>query len=239
VDDKDLRKQRDFDDYNRELAGVGTRIERFLGGNSPKDRIDAKRESDRRLQTQLDLLMMNPAFAAAYEAANTAIDDTQKLLNKAMSTTAQNIERLTDLIEDMEERTAKLEDGTAVFRDSNGRLRTADGSHLSEAETASLLNTDSIILSYEPYKDARDALQSARARMNRLDGHSESLEDIRERVKTAETPEELKKAAEDARALQEEIKQEQSIGADFEQSAQPSAAEMVSGLKLELETTRP
>jgi len=235
VDDKDLRKQRDFDDYNRELAGASSgRIERFLTRGSPKDRIEAKRESDRRLQTQLDLLMMNPAFVAAYEAASTAIDDTQKMLNKAMSKTAANIERLTDLIEDMEERTAKLEDGTAVFRDADGRLRTADGGHLSEAETASLLNPDSI-LSYESYKDARDALQNARVRQNKYGEIQTEIDTARDEVKEAKTPEELETIENDMMEHQDELKKLNSVESDFEQAAAPTKQEMLADLHLDMQ----
>ena len=237
MDDKDLRKQRDFDDYNRELAGASSgRIERFLSKGSPKDRIEAKRESDRRLQTQLDLLMMNPAFAAEYEAANIAIDDTQKMLNKAMSATAQNIERLTELIEDMEERTAKLPDGTAVFKTKDGQLKTADGDHLSEAETASLLNPDSTdFLSYESYKNARDALQSARARQHRYGEFQSEIDTARERVKEAKTPEELEAIKKDMEDAQDRIRQEQSMTPHFDQaSAQPAEA-LAANLEAEMQ----
>ena len=235
MNEKDLRKQRDFDDYNRELAGSSSgRIERFLANGSPKDRIESKRENDRRLQTQLDLLMMNPAFAAAYEAANIAIDDTQKMLNQAMSTTAQNIERLTDLIEDMEERTAKLEDGTAIYRDSNGRLRKADGRHLREAEAASLLNPDSI-LSYESYKDAQDALQSARARQHRYGEIQTDIDTVRDKVKDAKTPEALEVIKKDMEDTQHRIRQEQSMTPHFDQaSAQPAEA-LAANLEAEMQ----
>jgi len=235
VSDKDLRKQRDFDDYNRELAGVGTRLERFLPKGSSRDRIEAKHDADRRLQTQLDLLMMNPDFAAAYEAANIAIDDTQKTLNHVMSSTAVNIEHLSDLVQDMEERTAKLEDGTtAVFRDADGRLRTADGHHLSEAETTSLLNPDSI-LSYESYKDAQDALQSARARQHRYGEIQTDIDTARDKVKTAKTPEELEAIKKDMEDTQDRIRQEQSMMPHFDRaSAQPAEA-LAANLEAEMQ----
>ena len=47
MNEKDLRKQRDFDDYNRELAGSSSgRIERFLAnGSTPEQSLDLQTDA--------------------------------------------------------------------------------------------------------------------------------------------------------------------------------------------------
>ena len=221
MDEDSERKKQDFDDYNREVSGVNVaRMDRFLiGSDNPRSpEVRQRKEREQSLRRQLDILMQNPAFAAAYYAANSAIDETQNKLNAAVSTTAANIERLSNIVRDMEDQTAKLPDGTAVFKTKDGTLKSADGRHLSEAETASLLNPENI-LEYDAYTAARDALNNARARQNRYGEIQEEFDDARDRLDKAETPEELKEIEKDMRETMKEIQTMNSSKPQFNISA--------------------
>jgi hypothetical protein len=157
-------RQRDLDDLNNEAAGrdVG-RISRFHHERDPKLIEEKKREKESR-ETALHQLMRDPAYAAAYQRANDAIDRAQQALDTALLENAQIAEDLQDRLDEMENRAARLPDGRAVFRAADGSLKTADGDRLrSEAVPASLI----IPLdapSYEDYAAGRTALTSAVAR---------------------------------------------------------------------------
>jgi len=87
----------------------------------------------------------------------------------------------------LNENTAKLADGTAIYRDANGNLCAADGRHLSEAEAASLSGLENI-LSYERRRDAQNALNNARARQDKLSGAQRDLDDARRRLDHKDNP---------------------------------------------------
>ena len=241
MDEKSIRKKQDIDDYSRELGGVNVaRNDRFFvgGENSRNPQARQRKENRQALQTQLDILMQNPVYAAAYRSANSAIDNTQSKLNAAMMSTAANIERLSDLVQDMENRTAKLPDGTAVFNTKDGTLKTSDGRHLGEAETASLLNPENL-LDYDAYKTAQGALSGARARQDRYGEIQTEIDEARDQVKEAKTPEELEQIQKDVEAAQDRIQQEQSMSSSFDQAATPSAQDMAHDFKLEFQTASP
>jgi len=238
VDEENLRNKTDFDDYNRELSGIsGAQASRFLNADgSPITKSEAEEKARKQaFQDQLDILMQNPAFAAAYRDAGKAIDDTQAVLNRAMMTTAANIERLIDLVEDMEDRTAKLPDGTVVFKTKDGQLKAADGGHLSETETASLLNPENL-LDYDAYQNAQGALQSARARQDKYGAFQTDIEDARKNRDNAKTPKELRDIERDMNTVKLEIEQENSIDQEFGQAAEQPVSELTSNLELEMKS---
>lgn len=222
-DDHLESQKQEFADHQAEVAGIPNgKAERFLDGeNSPRNRqTNERRARDKAFQTQLDLLMMNPNFAKAYERVGEAIDSAQDKLNAAMEKLASRIEHLQDVITDMEERTAKLPDGSPVFQDANGDLMTADGRRLSAAEEAVLLNPENL-LSYEQYKGTSDALSGARAKQDRLSDIQPKIDDARDRRDNAETPEALEAIEKDIQDIDSEIELMTSEKAAFNTASEP------------------
>ena len=235
------RRNSDFDDLNRELAGIsGNRVARFLGGDyTDRNSAGNKRNANEKaLQTQLDLLMMNPAYAAAYRGAGDAIDNAQGLLNGRRTQLAENIERLDELVGDMEDKTAKLDDGTAVFRDSEGRLVTVDGRYLSDAEIVALINPDNA-LDFDSYKNTLNALNKARARQGKYDDYQDRIDHARKRMDGAPDKDTLDDIQRDMDELMQEMEADEKIAPKFANTAENSAESLVAGLDLESKPTSP
>jgi len=68
VDDEDRRRNNDWRDHQAEVAGIENgRASRFLDGeHAPRNRnVSERKARERAFQTQLEYLMMNPAYATA------------------------------------------------------------------------------------------------------------------------------------------------------------------------------
>jgi hypothetical protein len=184
-------RQQDFIDLQAELSGAPNgRTARFLTGeNAPRNKEEAEKEKARRTaQAMLDDLLLNPAYKEAWDRTSDLLNRTQDKLDAALLKNAAAIERLETLLADLEDKAAKLADGTAVFRAADGSVWTADGRRLSEAETASLSIPEDAP-SWEQYDGAQGALDSARARRKRLSGiQDDVLDPARERLNDQENP---------------------------------------------------
>ena len=216
MDDERPDKRAEFTDHQRELAGIGHKAPRFFNeDDNPRSRSARERQArEQALQVRLNELLLNPEFAAAYTSAGEAIDNAQSRLTAALDRVAERIEHLTDLVREMEETTAKLPDGTAVFRDTQGRLRTAEGDVLDAARTAMLIDPDDL-QSYEQYEAARDALDGARSRQDRLSGYQSRIDDARVRRGGAETAEELEQIEREMDELVRDLEIAESVAPTF------------------------
>ena len=139
------------------------------------------------------------------------------------------------VLSDMEDSTAKLPDGTAVFRSADGVLKAADGSHLSAAETAALLNPENL-QSYEQYRNAQSALHGARTRQNELSGNQATIDNARRKMDEPENPpsrDNLDGIEDDIRRTIDEMDRMQSVRPDFDLAAIPETKDLVSDLKLD------
>ncbi|MEM9494985.1 MAG: hypothetical protein AAGA09_03195 [Pseudomonadota bacterium] len=215
----------DFEDLNRELAGIsGNRAARFLlrGENSAADGENKRRSRDHAKQTQLDLLMMNPVFADAYRAAQRTADDIQDLLNERRAQLAENIERLESVVEDLEDGTIKLADGRAVFRDEQGRLVDGDKNALTPAEIASITDPGGVA-DYAPYGQAKDALKTARKRHGTYDDYQDRIDDARKRLKDPPDKDAVEDVQKDLDDLKRELEKEMTLSSSFSESSEPTA----------------
>jgi len=237
VSDDVSGKNTDFDDLNRELAGIsGNRAARFLSNvdRLENTRGEKRRSRDNAAQTQLDLLMMNSAFADAYQAAAKAADDVQGLLDQRRMQLAQNFEHLEAVIENFEESTVKLTDGRAVFRDEQGRLVDADKNALTLAEIASITDLDAVA-DYEPYGQAKDALTAARKRQNTYDGYQDRIDNARNGLKNPPDQDTVGDIQRDFDELRRELGRIDSPRSAFENAADQKAETAVQNLDLNAE----
>lgn len=238
------RQRADFADQQAEVAGVPNgKMRRFLTGDSAPRTVEEKEKQARAraFMTQLDLLLLDPAYARLHREVNTLLNEAQDKLTSAVDKLSRRMEYLEELVADMEDRATKLPDGTAVFRDRTGALRAADGRHLSKADTA-LLTIPVDAPSYEQYGQARDALNSARARMDRYGELQTELEDIDRKTNDPSNPasleekKDLKDRVEDAI---KEIDEFEQMKPTFDKAATPKAEALVSDLENDLSVPVP
>ena len=237
MDDYLQRQKGEFDDLQAELSGAPNgKVARFLTGDaSPKSKEEEKAERARQaFQTQLDLMLMDPAYCAAWDRTNTLLSDTQDKLDAALLKVTANIERLSELVEGLEDKATKLPDGTAVFKAADGSVWTEDGRKLSDAEAASL-NIPENTPSWEQYKGAQDALESARARRDRLIGiQTEIVDPLRRELNDPDHPpskerlEEIKKTLEQVneRGFETSLKDGFETASEATPCAQPDDLEL-------------
>lgn len=219
--EQDETRRQDFADHQAETAGIenGRQARFYSEDSAPRGRHARQQKAiAQSLRTQLDILMMNPAFAAAYVRVSDLIDEAQRKLNAALERVAERIEHLETVRDEMEENTAHLPDGTAVFQNADGTLQTADGRHLSEAEAASLLNPENL-LSYERYKDVQGALISARARQDELSGVQHDVDDARGKRDGAESVDDLDKVEDGVQKIITDLEASESVRPIFGASA--------------------
>ena len=217
----DEHKQRqDIDDLNNERAGNETgRIQRFLHDRDPQHIASQKEDRERKLSALMEM-MRDPAYAAAYQGAWDALDRAQAAVDAALMETAEAIDRLTDITDDMDARAHRLGD-EAVFEGDDGAYYRAGGSRLSEDEVARIDRRVGAP-SYDTRRMAQEALDAARARRAEILSIQDNVIDpARERLADPDNPITL----DDLEGLTETLDgvaakyQSNSARADFSQAA--------------------
>lgn len=136
----DRRKRQDVEDLDNEIAGrdVGRRA-RFLGGKTRSDEIEQKRREERAFQNRLLELLNDPIYRAKYLQVMHTLTDAERATEAALANIDKNIARLLGEISAMEDRAARLPDGSLVFRDANGIVRRANGIVVEDDLAATIL----------------------------------------------------------------------------------------------------
>ena len=135
------RHAQDFDDLQNEMAGreVG-RIERFLPGTAQGTRATERKRAERaEALTRLQLLMANRDYAEQYQMTFEHLNNAQDRLTALLERVRQEIE-LTELsLDEKRSRAARLEDGTRLYRDKDGNVRTEGGDVISAELAAGVI----------------------------------------------------------------------------------------------------
>ena len=156
-----LRRQ-EFDDLQNEIAGRETgRRARFLPGRSQMSEQERKERDARAFQTQLDLLLQDPIYRAKYEKVMERLREAERATEAALVKLDRLIEQNQIALNDMEDRAARLPDGTRVFRDANGAVRQQDGT-IVEDELAATILWRGDEPSYEEWRDQSQSLAGLR-----------------------------------------------------------------------------
>lgn len=166
---KDRQRRQDLDDFNNESAGRENtgRARRFFPESHRQREQQRKRDHEARM-TRLAMMLADPAYAAAYQAAWDSYDRAQDELDRQLLRAAESIERLTEFTDDLKRRASRLH-GAAVFRGADGLYYREDGTQLSDDEAALVQRVDNAP-SYEQFAMGRDALDQAAQRRARLLG---------------------------------------------------------------------
>lgn len=170
----EARRQLDFDDSQRELAGVEVgRIGRFLSaeareaakegrGGSGKGRSDAG-------MTALELALTQPDYAEAFQAAEQENREALKVAGEFQDTIEAAIDRMDSRIEATLDAAATLPDGRKAFMDKNDDVWTVDGERVDQAIV------DGIDWDGRPSLETYEDMLADRARLEEMDREGAAL----------------------------------------------------------------
>ncbi len=135
------KRQQDFDDLQNELSGLETgRAKRFLTAEQQEAR-KAGRSGDGRVDamSRLQLLLASDAaYAALYKETMIALDSAERATERSLSAAALALTKAKEHHQHILDRAARLPDGTIVFRDAAGQIRSADGDLVSVDDAAAI-----------------------------------------------------------------------------------------------------
>lgn len=202
--DRKLSVERDRIDLNHEIAGVDSgRMQRFLLENAlfPRSENSEKKKSERAM-TMLRYLLENDAqYAKRYFEVAEKLDEAQQAVGGALSDIAQRTAVSDRELQNLRDNSAKREDGTSVFRSSDGSIYTQGGQRLSD-EDAQEVDIPDGAPSWEEYKAAQErraALLRDRQEIERYE--REVLKPAQDRMQDQDNPmsqDELDKLESDA-----------------------------------------
>lgn len=198
------RMQTNFDDLQNELAGreVG-RARRFLSGDEagPGGGRKDKGGMDAAALTALDILMQDPEYAALYNEVSDLLSRAEAAIEAALARAENDLSEANAELDDTLDSANRLPDGTAVFRDQNGNIRTEDG-RLVEGEEAEGIVWKDNAPSYEGFVARKRAADAARERVEDLQRYQvDVLGRARDRMNDHDNP----PAPDELRELQRDI----------------------------------
>lgn len=188
-DTRNNRRQRDHDDLQNEMADRETgRARRFLTEDARSVEGARRRRERLAVETELLLMIQDPIYRERYEAAAEA-------LSTAMRTTETVLARLEEqrilaqaAIDDIQDKAARLPDGTRVYRDARGIVRREDGSAVDDSLAATIIWTG-----HEPnleaFTTARRGLDDIQADLDAVtDYQNDVLGPARDRISDEDSP---------------------------------------------------
>lgn len=153
-------QRQEFDDLQNEIAGRETgRRARFLKDGPGSETAKEKERDARRALKRLAELLNDPVYRAKYDGVMTALQDAERAIETALERITREIDAVGDDIANMQDRAARLPDGTRVYRDVDGNLHREDGSEVDDVLAATIVWSGNEP-SYEDYRRARDRLDA-------------------------------------------------------------------------------
>ena len=180
----------DVADYHDAIAG---RDVRRIGKNFARPDVDPQtgekgKQASSRLQRTLDWWLLNSeSFAAAHSAAMSALVDAENSVADGLSEIVEALADARRTLEEMEDRAARLADGTLVFRNTHGDVVTADGHPVSDEDAAGV-EWRGDEPSYEDYFAQRNRIEGLQQAERELRGIEIELGDIRGELTDQQEP---------------------------------------------------
>lgn len=211
------RSAQDFDDHQAAIAGRSTgRILPRLGQNTPdaQSRRDRKHGDAIETLSNLQLMMQDPEYAALYNDVSGLLDRAEEATERALGQAELALIQSSDTLNDTLANANKLPDGTAVFKDANGNVWTANGRLVDKSEAESIVWADGAA-SYEDYLQQKEAVENAQLRIEELRLYQvDVLGNARDRLEDEENP--LSK--DELEALKNDIESGLEVTAEHENS---------------------
>ncbi len=180
----------DRDDYNHATTGADVGRQRRHIRDKDTDPLtgEKRKGGSSAVQRTLDWLLLNDAsYSAAHQSAMLALTDAESSVADGLTEIVEALAPARRTLEDMEERAARLPDGTLVFRNANGDVLTADG-HLVPDEDAAGVEWRGDEPTYEDYREQRDRIEALEQAERELRGIETELGDIRGELTDQQEP---------------------------------------------------
>ena len=180
----------DVANYHDTIAGrdVGR-----IGKNFARPDVDPQtgekgKQASSRLQRTLDWLLLRDAnYARAHGAAMGALVDAENSVADGLIEIMQTLAEERRALEDLEDRAARLPDGTLVFRDANGEVVDADNNPIPD-ELAAGIEWRGDEPTYDDYRAQRDRIEGLEQAERELRGIETELGDIRGELTDQQEP---------------------------------------------------
>jgi len=188
---REAQRRQDFADLQNEQQGLETgRMARFLSADVRERRKPGseRRSGERDLSRLQQLLATNAAYAAAYESTWDALDEAEGKAKAALATLTRKVPADNERLQLIRDTAARLPDGTRVFRDADGSVRTEHGRLLAPEAAESIVWTGREP-GYEEFRAAKDALAETEARIAEIERYQvDVLGHARDRLSDEDNP---------------------------------------------------
>ncbi|MCG8605448.1 hypothetical protein MJD09_10675 [bacterium] len=134
------------------------------------------------------LLANDPEYAALYEHVSNLLNDAEAATEAALAQAETDLGDAEAALEETMENANRLPDGTAVFRDKDGNIRTEDGRIIEGEEAESIVWKDDAP-SYEDYLQRKQEIEDLRQRIEELRRYLiDVIGDARDRINDPDNP---------------------------------------------------
>lgn len=220
IDDKELvtRQRRDFDDFQNEIAGRETgRRARFLPNSTRSEEAKRKEREASAFRSHLAALLADPIYRAKHDAAMSALTKAETATDTALQHIEDALAEAQTRLETIQDKAARLPDGSRVYKDANGNVHREDGSIVDP------VLVDTIIWSggepsFEDFRAATNTIDALEQSRRDVEGYqNDVLGPARDRITDEDNPprlEELDEIIKDIETTMPEIVQEHVPEAD-------------------------
>ena len=165
----DSKKKQDFVDLQNEIAGHDTgRMKRFMPKRDKGDGTGRNKDSRRETLSILQLLLLNdPEYATLYNDTNDLLTRAEIATEKALQQAEEDLVRAKETLRDTLDNANKLADGTAVFKDENGKVWTENERLVKGVELEEIVWKESDA-AYEDYLEQKQESDETRQRIEDL-----------------------------------------------------------------------
>lgn len=169
-----LRRQ-EFDDLQNEIAGRDTgRRHRFLRDGPVSEHAKRKERDARAFQTRLAELLADPVYQAKYDTTMDTLTDAESAVEAALTQIGLDLANAHSHLEDLQDRAARLPDGSRVYKDANGSVRREDGT------TVDAVLVDTILWSgnepsFEEYETATHNIANLEGDQQDVEGYQNDV----------------------------------------------------------------
>lgn len=181
---REARERENFDNLQHTLSGVETGqqtrhgLNRDTGGNGSNGKRKTVAEQ---IRETLDwLLLHNPQYRISHENLMSGLRLAQSAAQTALGRVMSELQGARRIMGELFSSAAKLPDGTRVFKDKYGQVRSEDG-EIIPPELAATVEWTGNEPSYEEYDTWRERIEELEAVDHELRGIETELGDIHER----------------------------------------------------------
>lgn len=187
------RQQQDFDDLQREVAGLDVgRIARFLPEDmrNPEDSEKTKAERHVEMLTRLHMMMRDPAYAALYNDTMNRLGEAERATEIALEKALERQRLADEALADIRNRALTLEDGRRVYQDDDGTFRTEDGLSVSDTDMDAMAEQwRPGMPGYRDFVESRNAAQAEAATVDEISAYQvDVLGTARDRMIDGDAP---------------------------------------------------